>query len=59
MRQTALGSLVVCHDRDTMFEEAPQAYKSIDTVIDAMVESGLIRVIATFRPVITCKGGDG
>lgn len=56
MKQTALGSLVVCDDREAMFEEAPQAYKNIETIIEAMAESGLIRVIATFRPVITCKG---
>lgn len=57
LKHTDLGSIVVCNDRDLLFEEAPQAYKNVDSVIEAMVESGLIRVIAMFRPVITCKGG--
>lgn len=57
LKQTELGGIVICNDRDMIYEEAPQAYKKIEAVIDAMVECGLIRVIATFRPVITCKTG--
>ncbi len=55
LRQTKLGSLVVCDDKDLLFEEAPDAYKSIETVIDDLKNAGLIRVIAVFRPVITFK----
>ena len=52
---TDLGGHVICADRDLLFEEAPQAYKDISKVIDALVAHGLIRVIATFRPVLTYK----
>ncbi|HIE44627.1 MAG TPA: RNA ligase RtcB family protein, partial [Flavobacteriaceae bacterium] len=38
-----------------LYEEAPQAYKNIDIVIDDLVEAGLARVVATFRPILTYK----
>ena len=55
LRQTELGSLVICDDRELLFEEAPQAYKKKDAVIEDMVIEGCIRVIATLRPLITYK----
>jgi release factor H-coupled RctB family protein len=36
-------------------EEAPEAYKNIDRVIADLVEFGLARVVATFRPLVTFK----
>ena len=55
LTQTALGSAVICENRDLLYEEAPEAYKKIESVIDDMVQAGLIRVLATLRPVITYK----
>lgn len=55
LRQTKLGSVVLCSDRDLLFEEAPEAYKKVETVIDDLVEPGLIRVVARLRPLITFK----
>ncbi len=55
MKKTKLGSYVICEDRDLLFEEAPQAYKDIDAVINDMVSFGLIEVIATFTPILTYK----
>ena len=55
LRQTEFGSVVICDDRELLFEEAPQAYKKIDAVIEDMVCEGCIRVIATLRPLITYK----
>ena len=52
---TTLGSKVICKSRDLLYEEAPQAYKNIDVVINDMVEAGMIDVIASFRPLITYK----
>lgn len=57
LKRTDLGGIVICDDRNLLYEEAPQAYKKIEPVIDAMVDCGLIKVIATFRPVITYKTG--
>ncbi len=55
MRQTSLGSVVICNDKESLYEEAPQAYKNIETVIAAMQTCGLLEVIATLRPLITYK----
>jgi release factor H-coupled RctB family protein len=52
---TDLGSRVICEDKDLIFEEAPQAYKKIDSVIGDLVTAGIIKVIAILRPVITYK----
>jgi release factor H-coupled RctB family protein len=52
---TDLGSRVICEDKDLIFEEAPQAYKKIDSVIGDLVTVGIIKVIAILRPVITYK----
>jgi release factor H-coupled RctB family protein len=56
--QTELGSAVICENRDLLYEEAPEAYKKIDAVVGDLVEAGVARVIATFRPVITYKVRD-
>lgn len=55
MKKTKLGSYVICEDRNLLYEEAPQAYKDITSVIDDMVSFGLIEVIAIFEPILTYK----
>jgi release factor H-coupled RctB family protein len=50
-----LGGRVICTDPALRVEEAPEAYKPIETVIDSLVAFGLIRVVALMRPVITFK----
>lgn len=51
----SLESHVVCDDKQLLYEEHPQAYKTIDAVIDDLVDAKLIRVIAKMRPLITYK----
>jgi release factor H-coupled RctB family protein len=53
--QTPLGGRVICEERDLLYEEAPMAYKNIETVIAELVEAGLVSVIATLRPLLTYK----
>lgn len=53
--QTGMGNRVICEDRDLLYEEAPAAYKDIETVIDDLVDADLISVVATFRPLLTYK----
>ena len=53
--RTALGSRVVCGDKELLYDEAPQAYKKCESVINDMVDAGLIRVVAKLRPVLTFK----
>ncbi|MFH1234337.1 MAG: RtcB family protein [Candidatus Diapherotrites archaeon] len=37
-------------------EEAPQAYKDIDEVIEIMNATGISKKIARLKPMITVKG---
>ncbi len=55
LNHTSLGSRVICEDRDALYEEAPAVYKSIEAVIQDLVEAGLVSVVATFRPLLTYK----
>lgn len=55
LARTKLGSYVICEDKELLYEEAPQAYKDIEGVIEDLVSFGLIRVIATFSPLLTYK----
>ena len=55
MTQTALGSRVICEQRELLYEEAPAAYKNIEDVVQDLGDAGLISVIAAFRPLLTYK----
>jgi release factor H-coupled RctB family protein len=55
LRRTGLGSYVICEDKGLLYEEAPQAYKDIEAIIEDMVSFGLIRVVASFTPLLTYK----
>ena len=55
LARNPFGGMVVCEDRDLIVEEAPEAYKSVDRVIADLVDLGLARVVATFRPLLTFK----
>lgn len=59
LARNPLGGLVVCEDRNLLVEEAPDAYKAIDRVIADLVEFGMARVLATFRPLVTFKTARG
>ena len=50
-----MGSRVICRDRQLIYEEAPQAYKSVDSVVDCLFDAGLITPVARLRPVLTLK----
>ncbi|MET1079430.1 MAG: RNA ligase RtcB family protein [Pseudomonas sp.] len=55
LARTALGSRVICADRALIYEEAPEAYKSIDSVIHSLQAAGLIELLARLKPVLTYK----
>jgi release factor H-coupled RctB family protein len=58
LRNTSVGSLVVCGDRQLLFEEAPTAYKRIEQVIADLVDHQLATPIATTIPLVTYKTAD-
>jgi release factor H-coupled RctB family protein len=55
LRRTPMGSVVVCGDRQLLFEEAPGAYKRIEQVIGDLVSHGLATAVATTIPLVTYK----
>lgn len=55
LSRTAMGGRVICNDRALIYEEAPQAYKNVDSVLDCLVGAGLVRVVARNKPVLTYK----
>lgn len=60
LARTSLGSRVICRDRQLIYEEAPQAYKSVESVLECLVDAGLVTPVARLRPVLTLKvGGEG
>jgi release factor H-coupled RctB family protein len=55
LARTDLGSHVVCEDKELLYEEAPQAYKNIDIVIEDLRREELGDVAAVLRPLVTYK----
>jgi release factor H-coupled RctB family protein len=55
LTHTPLGGRVICEERESLYEEAPAAYKSIEDVVQDLVDAELASVIATFRPFLTYK----
>ncbi|PYC68127.1 RNA ligase RtcB family protein [Micromonospora arborensis] len=58
LRRTPVGSLVVCGERQLLFEEAPTAYKRIEQVIADLVEHALATPVVSTIPVVTYKTPD-
>ncbi len=50
------GIIIKAHSWRGAAEEAPQAYKDIDVVVNVMHESGINKKVARLRPLITVKG---
>jgi release factor H-coupled RctB family protein len=55
LTRTGMGGRVICNDRALIYEEAPQAYKSVDSVLDSLIGAGLVRLISRSKPVLTYK----
>lgn len=53
------GGRVICGHKPLLWEEAPECYKPIDSVIQALLDFKLIEVIATLQPLITFKTSEG
>ncbi len=50
------GIIVMAKGKKTLLEEAPDAYKSVDEVVDVVVGAGLAKKVARIRPVGCIKG---
>lgn len=54
--ETMRGIYLVCEDRRTIKEEAPDAYKDIDEVINVVIGAGLAALVARMVPLAVLKG---
>ena len=50
------GILVMARGKKTIAEEAPEAYKDIDRVVDVVHKAGISRKVAKLRPLCVVKG---
>ena len=50
------GILVKCYSLRGIAEEAPQAYKNIDEVVEVVHQAGLSKKVAKLRPLAVIKG---
>ncbi len=50
------GILLICGNKSRIKEEAPQAYKDIDAVIETVTGAGLAIPVAKMRPIAVLKG---
>ena len=50
------GIKLIAGDRALAKEEAPQAYKDIDVVVDVVARAGLAKPVARMRPLAVLKG---
>jgi tRNA-splicing ligase RtcB len=55
-RRVMAGVELLAADRRGVYEEAPQAYKDIDAVIEVVAGAGLARVVARLKPLAVLKG---
>ena len=53
--KTKLGTQVICPEKSLLYEEAPEAYKEIGSVIADLREFGLASVAAELRPLVNIK----
>jgi tRNA-splicing ligase RtcB len=55
-RLRRLGIVAVAGSTKGLVEEAPEAYKDVDAVIDVVARAGIAKKVARFRPVAVIKG---
>ena len=55
LQRTPLGGWVICEDKDLIYEEAPEGYKEVETVVADLVQVGACDVIAWGIPRVSYK----
>jgi release factor H-coupled RctB family protein len=55
LERTKLGGWVVCEDKELIYEEAPEGYKDVESVIRDLVDVGACEVIAWGIPRVSYK----
>lgn len=55
IRQNKISSNIIYKDKNLIYEEAPEAYKNIERVIEDMISEKMIKLVASLNPLITYK----
>lgn len=55
LKNTTLGGRVITDKKELYYEEATEAYKDIEQVIQILLENNAIEIVAKFKPLITYK----
>lgn len=55
LERNTFGGHIICENRELIYDEAPQAYKNIEQVISDLKNANLIKVIASYKPLLTYK----
>jgi release factor H-coupled RctB family protein len=55
LQRTKLGGWVICEDKELIYEEAPEGYKDVETVVKDLVGVGIAEVIAWGMPRVSYK----
>jgi release factor H-coupled RctB family protein len=55
LKENCFGENLICREKKLIFEEAPEAYKNIDRVIQDMLDCGMIKLVASLNPLMTYK----
>jgi len=53
LQSTKFGGAVICEDRQLLLEEASEAYKPVEDIVEDLGD--LADVIAVMRPLVTYK----
>lgn len=55
IRLNNLNYSVICKEKSLIYQEAPEAYKNIERVIEDMIQAKMIKLVASLEPLITFK----
>ena len=55
LQKSKLGGTVITHHKTLLYEEATEAYKNIDDIIDTLLEYHCIELVARLKPMVTYK----
>lgn len=55
LKSTKLGGRIITDKKELLYEEASEAYKNIEDVIEVLTEYNCIEVVAQLKPLLTYK----
>jgi release factor H-coupled RctB family protein len=59
LKRNSWGGRLICGEDILIWEEAPECYKSLTSVVGDLEAAGLLTVVAYLRPLVTFKTSEG